>query len=378
MTLAVSPSTARFRVHDDPARAAGGAGHQIGRGLQERAGDGVVEARRRGVAFGDGIRKLGVEHGSRRVGRGDVAVHAGVQRNRVVMGADERRDPPGEPVVENAGGGHVVGGRHLRVGAGQVEVERAVRDRHAKAHADRDVAHQIVVDVVPEIVYAVGKAPQHGPGLGRGIVLADRLAFDECVCAVERDGLGDPLGADFQAPEGRADVGHVDVRQSAVGLEDLDEVRVQLASFDDLHGRDADAFLEDLGVLDGHAARHPAADVHVVDEPPAVGDHAALVVVGPDQVKIGQVRRHALRKVGVVRDDHVAGLNFDRADGVGRRNVDRGGFRARRPGEDLAFEIDQPDREVRGLVDEDRARGALHGDPHLVRDRGHLVGQDFQ
>ena len=239
-------------------------------------------------------------------------------------------------------------------------------------------AHQVVVDVVPEFVNAVGKAPQHGPGLGRRIRFQGFLAFDERVGAVKRDGFGDPFGAHFQATEGRVEVGHVDVRQSAVGLEYLDEVRVQLAPLDDLHGRDADAFLEYLGVLDGHAAGNPAADVHVVDEPPAVRDHAALVVVGPDQVKIGQVRRHALREVGVVRDDHVARLERHRTDGVGGGNIDRGGFRARRPGEDLAFEIDQPDREVRGLVDEDRARGALHGDPHLVRDRGHLVGQDFQ
>ena len=89
-----------------------------------------------------------------------------------------------------------------------------------------------------------------------------------------------------------------------------------------------------------------------------VGDHLALMEHRHGAAQIGQVPDRALGQVGVVHQEHVAGLH-----GV-RRKIAHHGVRHRRvgaAGELAAIAVEQADAIVVRFADHRRARGALDG-----------------
>ena len=132
------------------------------------------------------------------------------------------------------------------------------------------------------------------------------------------------------------------------------QIHVVHVALDDLHRRNAQALLEDLGRVRGEAPDRLAADLRQVAD---VGDEAeqlALVEDGSDHRVLGDVRTAT---VWVVVEDHVAGLERIDAellerpahDEEARRDLGRAELRL---ADHVAAPIEEHAREVEALVED--------------------------
>ncbi len=154
-----------------------------------------------------------------------------------------------------------------------------------------------------------------------------------------------------------------------------------VAAVHDPDGRDADAFLEDLGGVAGEAARAHAAHVapvrahHREDEEPPVReeriDHGHVVEVGA--AGVGVVVQEDVARVDVVAELLLHRLHRP-AD---RHDVERVvlalGHR-----DELGVAVHEHAGEVLALVEDRGVGGAHQGDAHLAHDRGEGLAQDLQ
>jgi hypothetical protein len=98
--------------------------------------------------------------------------------------------------------------------------------------------------------------------------------------------------------------------RAGVGQDDVEHLAVELALFDDLERRDAQALLVDLRAPPARAHVH-AADVEVVDHEAGERDQLAFVEEGMEGEVVVGVRgsERAVACVRIVGDDHVARLH---------------------------------------------------------------------
>ena len=223
-------------------------------------------------------------------------VRIGERANRPVHG---RRGPLPGAVAAPAHGGAGTREVDLQVGLGPVPH----RDLHSNGHGL--VAVHVVVEVVDGGVLAFGKARNAvtGPDLGNGLQLGQPLA--QRLLAVPFEQLLNPPLAELEAPHVGADVAHAVLGVADVEEDHLEHVAAQRTRFVELHGRDPDPLLVDLGgVSDGRLSAGLAAHVGPVA---GVGDEAQQLVAGEyrgGERDVGEMRRAAA--VGVVEGEHVS------------------------------------------------------------------------
>jgi hypothetical protein len=165
----------------------------------------------------------------------------------------------------------------------------------------RPVDNAVVLHPLREFVDTVGDRRDLGPHPALRVVhqLVRRLLDEPPPVPVEQlqhAALRDPQGADLgvQVAPGAA-------RRAMVGHDQPPELEVVLVALDDLHGRDAQPLLEDLGRVGGERADRLASDLremtHVGDE----AEELALVEDAPHHAVLGDVRAAPIRVV--VQDD---------------------------------------------------------------------------
>ena len=165
-----------------------------------------------------------------------------------------------------------------------------------------------------------------------------------------------------------------EIRQARVGRDDVEYRSDRPASLEQLHGRKAQAFLKNLGDVDGHRARRLAADIVPVGDRGRPGD--ALTVREDRQRDDHVVEMSDAAIIGIVGDEAVAVADIVQAvqvdDALHRlvEHPDEGrdaGARA----DQLAVRIGDAGADIQHLVD-DRAHRSL------LQDREHLVGSGDQ
>ena len=105
------------------------------------------------------------------------------------------------------------------------------------------------------------------------------------------------------------EIGRQHLRHPGVALDDGEHRVVADALAVELDRRDREAFLEHRGRRARHRARHPAADVVVMAEGLDVGDDLAVMKDRHRAAEIGQMADAAFGEIGVVHQEHVAGLH---------------------------------------------------------------------
>ncbi len=280
---------------------------------------------------------------------------------------------------ESLGEGRVNRRAPLRVGAGEVEGYASVVDSNRRLEADRPVGKAIVVDLTFSFERAAWEPAKLGPGARRGV-------FDERV----------DVGGDGRATKPREQLrksalpGHVcrDLGAQVAGgfslapnlgedePKDVVDDRTVRDQADDWNDH---ALLEDLAKgADG--GRRTTADVDVVGQVRDVAEKLAVVEHRRDHGDVVEVNPAA---VGIVGNEHVAGLEAFRAVGPNRlRNdldhrpeVDRlsEGLRG-----NLQSPIEERAGEVRPGLDVRRVGASPERQCHLLRRRGQRVARDLK
>ena len=275
------------------------AAHAVREQLGERAADGVDDAEPRHAAHRGGAGHHDLGDRSRL--REDVDRAEGAGRVRHLDGQRRAHRLVDAGLHERARA--VQRAAHHRRRVGQVGRDLVARDRHVRR--DRHVADVDAVraEVVGEGGGAVGPGRDLLPDEPLGVVdqrvhqLGERL---RPVPLGERDerALGDRAGGDL-----RPEVAEGHPRDADVRLDDLEDVLDRLALGVELEPGQADALLEDLGVVAGARARQPAADVAVVRGRAREADQLAVEVDGLEDEDVLQV--HAAVE-GVVHHEDVA------------------------------------------------------------------------
>ena len=232
-----------------------------------------------------------------------------------------------------------------------------------------------------ELVSAVGNAADHGAhgGLGSIEQLTGRR-FETHFSELCGEAL-DACRADVKRGELRLQISPQNLRLADILQDDVADRLVELATFDNLHRRYSQAFLEDLRRARAVAARRGAADVEMVaqraDEPdaPAVAKHR---LVGDD---IGEMLASAVR---VVRYDDVVGppsvgrnvTSQDLGEEVAHRvEMARDARRLRNV---PAVAVEDRGRVVEQFAHDGRAAGAPDGNVHFGGSGGQGVVDDLE
>ena len=208
----------------------------------------------------------------------------------------------------------------------------------------------------------------HQP-LGTGLELGDGGVHGLDAVPVEQ--LGQPFLADTERAELRANVADALVGDPDVVQDDVDDVLANLAAPDELHRRQAQALLHDLGRRRGKAARHHAPGIRPMAGIREIAPQAAAIIERPHHLDVHQV---GAAEIGVIDQDHVA--RFE----VAAPLDDRLGGELHHPdkyrqsefplGDDFAgHAIVDAVRAVKSFGDDWRERGFLVDQIHLA---GHL------
>ncbi len=351
--------------------------HAIRDGLVQ----GAEEDGREAMADGDAVdHRRGGRGVDARAFRGDHfhrAIAAGVRRDGRVGRRHQR--------IEDAGAGRGECGvaRSEALAAAAVEVDRdlVARDDDLGLDLDRRVGDAVVVDLVGELVGAIGDAADDGAHAGFRRVEDLRQRALEARCAELLRLALDARRADIQGCELGLQVAPQDVGLAHVLQDDGADRFDQLALFEDLHGRDAQAFLENLRGARAVAAGGNAADVQMVAERADESDAAALVEHGHEGDDVGQMLAAA---IGVVGNDDVAGLPLVGGDVLGQYlgEEERHRVQMARDARGLrhvpAIAVEHGGRVIEQLTHDGRAAGAPDGDVHLGRSGGQRIVDDLE
>ena len=199
--------------------------------------------------------------------------------------------------------------------------------------------------------------------------------LDHHLPAVAVHQLGQAPLADLQRRGLGLDVADALLGDAHVGVEDGEDLGVHHAALEELHRRQAQPLLLDLGGLRREAAGHHAADVGPMPRVLQPAEVLAPVVEGQREAHVHQVRA---AEVGIVDDVDVAGLGraglalADQADQLARRIL-HGADEHRQAQLALADQragrpVVDARRAVVGLGDDGREGRAREGDVHLVAD----------
>ena len=192
-------------------------------------------------------------------------------------------------------------GAGLRRVVAQVDRELVGRDGQA------ELVDRAVVLLLLEIVGAGRQLPERGAGAAFAEIHVVGDGGEIGLGAVLLDELEHAAFADAKAGDPGPEIALEEVRQARVDVEDVEDRLVGHALGEELHRRDADALLEDLGRVGGHRAGHIAADIVPVRD---VGDPGDKLAVGEDRRRehhVVEMRDAAV--VGVVRGEDVARLD---------------------------------------------------------------------
>ena len=213
--------------------------------------------------------------------------------------------------------------------------------------------------------------------------LGDRLAHDLRTIAVDQG--GEPLLTGRERGGLGLDVADALVGNADVGQDDGQDFLVHLALLEELHRRQAQAFLLDLGGAGRETARHHAADIGPVA---GIGQPGEQLPPVEERLHEAHVHQMGATEIGIVDDEHVA--RIDLAGIVALHPLDH------RLGRELhgAHEYRQAElalgdqRTVGGIVDavravhalgDNRREGGAHkGKIHLVADLDQAVLDDGQ
>ena len=197
------------------------------------------------------------------------------------------------------------------------------------------------------------------------------MALDERLHAPHAGRVGGDLGAEVAGGL----VLRADLRQDQ--REDVVDDR---AALDELDRRDDHALLEDLPErADGR--RRAAADVDVVREVGDVAEQLAVVVDRRDQADVVEVDA---ARVGVVRDDHVAGPEVARRRSVRTAFGTCSTIEPRCTGcanpcaTERSSRVEERAREVRARLDVRRVRAPPQRERHLVGRRDERVADHLE
>ena len=256
----------------------------------------------------------------------------------------------------------VVGGGDLRAGAGEIEMQQPVIDGELRLNAHRQGRVVVVIEVVRELVGTVRQGAECIAGLGGRI--RDDLGGRGLKRgpAVLLDNSGDAARPDPQSCHHGAQVAEIFFRCPAVGCDDGQDIAVENAAPYQLQGRDHQPFLIDVMITGRNARWHPTADICGMDERPPEADDVSAVEIGLQQVNVRQVRREAMRHVGMVSDDDVTRLQpRNDGNGLARVIVDhvRDAEIALWVSEGFAGKIHQRGAEIFSFLHIDGAAGAL-------------------
>ena len=230
-------------------------------------------------------------------------------------------------------------------------------------------------------VLAVGQGADRAPHAQLGAVHQLHHRGPDHRGAVARGEGLHPLGRLAAGADHGVEVALALARPAHVVEDEIERGLVGHAAVHDADGRDADAFLEDLGGVAGEAARAHAAHVapvrahHREDEEPPVReeriDHGHVVQVGA--AGIGVVVQEDVARVDVVAELLLHRLHRP-AD---RHDVERVvlalGHR-----DELGVAVHEHAGEVLALVEDRGVGGAHQGHAHLAHDRGEGLAQDLQ
>ncbi|MEJ0067798.1 MAG: hypothetical protein WDO24_02600 [Pseudomonadota bacterium] len=182
------------------------------------------------------------------------------------------------------------------VRAGEIELDRAVGDRHR--HLDPDRRVEIDAVIVEEIDVAEGAlrqrldgGPRHHLGAAQQLAEQDR----QRVLAMAVGELANAPRADRAGGDLSVEIAHEHVRDADVLAQHAHQRVVHFAGIAQLDWRNPDALLEDLGGIGRHRAGRHAADILVMGHRPRIGDDAAAMEDRDDDGEIRQVRGHRNR-----------------------------------------------------------------------------------
>ena len=332
------------------------------------------------VADADRRREEAVHDRPRGRGHADRPQDARRLRDQGIQGHDVGVDRLADEGVGHAVGGDVQGRGHLRIRAGEVEVQGVALHGEGHLDPDRHGRLEIVLHVVVEAVGPVRDLRDRGPRPALGMVQHGVHPLQHRVGAELRDHLLHPPVAGVDGRAHRLDVAPHEIGDPAVVEDDVADVLVEHAGPVELGRPEAQALLEDLGRPGPHAGRHRAPDVGGVDERVAPRDDPVAVEDRPQDVDVGEMRAEGAGQVGVVRDDDVAGLvPVEVVEGVLHVEPEVGGG-PELPGvrDVLAAGRDQAGGEVGGLLHEGRVGGALHDARHVLHDGLVVVAEHLE
>ena len=284
---------------------------------------------------------------------------------RIERGLDRHEDArPGgrEARVDDA--------RHLGVRAREVGDDLVAPHGEGQPHEHRiEPAFLVELEIVLVHVLAVRE---------RGDLLAQpplrpvevqRDAVEHRLPTVPGQQRADPSFGHPACPQRRVEVARAVLGQAHVAEQERHGGPVEPALLVDLDGRDADAFLVDVGGEAGIAPRGHPADVGPVSAHGGEDEQLALL---EDGVEHGHVVQMGAAPVRVVQEDDVAGPDVTGEVLHGAADGPRHGQHV--PGmilglgDHLGLRIEERAREVVELPDHRGVRGADHGRPHLAHD----------
>ena len=277
---------------------------------------------------------------------------------RVGEVAQDRRDPFDQERAAGIVGGPVDRAGRLRIGAGEIERDPvALFDQRERKLVQLRIGDAVVLDIVFPAVFAVGDLRQELAAEGVAAGVEDRLeARLDRVAAEALEQLGHAAGAHQAGLHLAVEIGGEHVGHAGVAPDDGEHRLVAHAGAVELDRRHGEAFLEHRRRGAGHRAGHAPADVVVVTEGLDVGDDFALMENRHGRAQVGQVPDRAFGQVGVVHQEHVAGLHGLRRE-IAHHGVGHGGIGT--AGELAAIAVEQADAVVVRFADHRRARGAL-------------------
>jgi hypothetical protein len=237
--------------------------------------------------------------------------------------------------------------------------------RPVAAIFDKAIAIQVLLGLIP----AVRQFLQHR--LDQALAVGLRLGQDRLQgrCAVAPGKRLDAGDAALVAGDLRLEIADAVAGDAHVGEQHRPEVLVDVARLDDAHGREAQAFLDDV-VRNGRAAGSRAADIRPMHPARGEADEGAVRENARQQRHVRQVRSAG---VGIVAQHGIAG-----APGGGGVACEDSPRRMRHGPEvhrnvvalrhDVAIGIEQGAREIGGQAQQGRERCAHDRRLHFLAD----------